>query len=488
MKVNVGPEQPCDHLFFAMVGNVGSGVTTTAELIKELLEHEYGYEVRFLRVSEFIEHSGLGIERGLTSLSSSEKVESYQTCGNDLRKSYGDDFLARRSIFEAMSYLSTSAGYRVAYIFDSFKHPAEINALRRVFEERLLTFTVFCPSRIRKERLTRKGVSESIIENIFARDEFELEAHGQKVRDTAYLSDFFIRNSEDNKTTLKRTIGRYLEIIFSTRVHSPTLDESGMAKAFGAAANSACLSRQVGAAVYDREGKLLATGCNDVPKFGGGLYSENVENSGDHRCYNWKDGSCHNDFEKSVIYEELVNGLLPSSTLGVDLTAYRSSIIEQIKKTRVKDLIEFSRSVHAEMDAIVSVSRHGTGSTLGGVLYSKTFPCHNCARHIVAAGIKKVVFVEPYPKSLALKLHSDSISVRDSDESDHVFFVQYEGVSPKVFPRFFSTERSRKVGGKVQVIDSRQARPIGVPVSPSYKQDATIFGLDNPSPNLPFAA
>jgi deoxycytidylate deaminase len=40
-----------------------------------------------------------------------------------------------------------------------------------------------------------------------------------------------------------------------------------------------------------------------------------------------------------------------------------------------------------------------------------TFPCHNCARHIVGAGIRSCVFLAPYAKSQAAALHSDSLSV-----------------------------------------------------------------------------
>lgn len=481
-----GPERPCDHLFIAMVGNVGSGVSTTASIIKSKLEEKYGYQVMNLRMSEFIENSQIGLEKKLKSLPAEEKVESYQTCGNELRKKYGDDFLARRAIFSATAHPTTQPRY--AYIFDSFKHPAEIATLKRCYEERLLTFTVFCPARIRKTRLENKGISNKTIDSIFERDEFELDIHGQKVRDTAYLSDFFIRNSGYNTVSLEGTIDRYLEIIFGAKIHSPTADESGMAKAFGAAANSACMSRQVGASVYDKDGKLLATGCNDVPKFGGGIYGETNDLANDHRCYNWKEKVCHNDFEKSEIYKDLVDALFPDVSLGKNMQALKHQIVERIKGTRVRDLIEFSRSVHAEMDALVSVSRHGTGSTIGGVLYSKTFPCHNCARHIVAAGIDRVVFVEPYPKSLALKLHSDSITVRDDDKNDHVFFVQYEGVSPKVFSRFFSVEFSRKENGKVKDVQTLKARPIGIPVSPSYIMDAKRLGMDEPQPTLLEAA
>lgn len=470
----------CDHLFIAMVGNVGSGVTTSSETIKDLLESQYAYKVTILRISSLIEESSLGRHRNLTQLEPDDKVDAYQTCGNDLRKHFGDDYLARRAIDYSLKNLGPET--RQAFIFDSFKHPAEIDVLKKAFEERLITFTVFSPARIRKQRLIRKGNSPKVIDGIFDRDEFELERHGQKVRETAYLSDFFVRNSQENKSSLRSTISRYLEIIFRSKIHSPTADESGMAKAFGAAANSACLSRQVGAAVYDQNGKLLATGCNDVPKFGGGLYNEDLGDGDDHRCFNWQDGHCHNDFEKNAIYQELVASIVPPR-LGKKNDGFKDEIVRRIKMTRVKDLIEFSRSVHAEMDAIVSVSRHGTGSTINGTLYSKTFPCHNCARHIVAAGIKRVVFVEPYPKSLALKLHSDSITVRDEDQDDHVFFVQYEGVSPKVFPRYFNVEASRKAGGKVEKIDPTTARPIGVPESQSYLMEARRLAAQSIEPN-----
>src|SRR5690242_19570684 len=125
----LGPEQPCDHLFIAMVGNVGSGVTTAANIIKARLEKDYGYTVKILRMSEFIESSNLGIDRKLANLAAEDKVDAYQICGNDLRSKYGDDYIARRSIYEASAHPIREP--RHAYIFDSFKHPAEIATLKR---------------------------------------------------------------------------------------------------------------------------------------------------------------------------------------------------------------------------------------------------------------------------------------------------------------------------------------------------------------------
>jgi len=79
-----------------------------------------------------------------------------------------------------------------------------------------------------------------------------------------------------------------------------------------------------------------------------------------------------------------------------------------VRKTQLGGLLEFSRSVHAEMDALLSAGRSGV-STVGSRLFVTTYPCHYCARHIVSAGVYEVQYIEPYPKSRAIDLHGDAI-------------------------------------------------------------------------------
>lgn len=92
--------------------------------------------------------------------------------------------------------------------------------------------------------------------------------------------------------------------------------------------------------------------------------------------------------------------------------------------------------VHAEMDAILNCAR-SNNSTQGATLYVTTFPCHNCAKHIVAAGIKEVMFVEPYPKSKALEFHEDSITLEKGD-SNKLRFKPFVGIGPRNFINLFS--------------------------------------------------
>ncbi|MBX5462308.1 MAG: hypothetical protein IRZ28_14605 [Steroidobacteraceae bacterium] len=107
------------------------------------------------------------------------------------------------------------------------------------------------------------------------------------------------------------------------------------------------------------------------------------------------------------------------------------------KGTRLQNLLEYGRAVHAEMAAITDASRRGV-SVRDSTLYSTTFPCHLCARHIVAAGIKRVVYVEPYPKSVAEELYGDSLTV-DAEErsSTKVAFEPFVGISPSLYPLVF---------------------------------------------------
>ena len=89
------------------------------------------------------------------------------------------------------------------------------------------------------------------------------------------------------------------------------------------------------------------------------------------------------------------------------------------------------------MEALLSCARNNV-STRGGQLFSTTFPCHNCAKHIVAAGIKRVVFIEPYQKSKASEFHSDSISVGFSSSQNTVHFEPFVGIGPRRFFDLFS--------------------------------------------------
>jgi len=113
---------------------------------------------------------------------------------------------------------------------------------------------------------------------------------------------------------------------------------------------------------------------------------------------------------------------------------------------------EFQRQVHAEMAALIDGARRGVAVD-GQTMYVTTFPCHNCAKHIIAAGLKHVIYLEPYPKSRAERLHGEEIELdspisaplvaesrveAQGDAAPKVVFSPYTGIAPRQYQRLFS--------------------------------------------------
>lgn len=151
------------------------------------------------------------------------------------------------------------------------------------------------------------------------------------------------------------------------------------------------------------------------------------------------------------------------SLLGIKEELEKVLQTKKIEQSQLLDALEYGRIVHAEMAAICDAARLGR-SVAGGVLYSTTFPCHMCAKHIVAAGLDRVVFLEPYPKSLAAALHSDSIQIEGGDRGQYQAFpsVQFEhffGVTPRRYREIFERGSRKDESGNFVPYKDNQAIP-----------------------------
>jgi tRNA(Arg) A34 adenosine deaminase TadA len=148
--------------------------------------------------------------------------------------------------------------------------------------------------------------------------------------------------------------------------------------------------------------------------------------------------------------------------------ADEEAILREIGKTNLDNLIEFVRAVHAEMAALTDAARRGI-AVQDCTMFVTTFPCHHCARHIVAAGIKRVVYVAPYAKSMAEELHPDSLVVtsnvmlddrrRDEDDDGRVRFEPFVGVGPRRYLEMFSAPPRKLQTGELVEWSGASAEP-----------------------------
>jgi deoxycytidylate deaminase len=455
------------ELVIALCGPIGSPLHRVAAAFKSSLENDFAYDPCIvMRLSKIIEQQA----GAAAPAPAYERIKDLIEKGDELRKKHGNSVLAELAVseivlerqkYKASSSSETFEPRRICHIIDSVKNQDELELLRLVYRDMVYFVGVYAPLPSRVKALQQVGMSLGQIHTLIDQDSGEEFAHGQTVRDTFPNADCFLRIDADTDSQIAGRVSRFLHLVLGTKVVTPTTSETAMYFAASAAGNSACLSRQVGAAIADQDGEVVAVGWNDVPKWGGNLYTADPKydpnSDRDKRCWNLQGGVCFNDEEKSNISTFVVDALVKAELVTENNKS--AAIAAVASNTKLKNLIEFSRSVHAEMHAIINAGQLSDNPMKGGKMFVTTYPCHSCARHIVAAGIHEVYYIEPYRKSLATKLHNDAIT-EDESEASKVRILPYDGVAPSRYMKLFRVPRdSRKVGGKMIKVDPKKAQP-----------------------------
>jgi len=141
----------------------------------------------------------------------------------------------------------------------------------------------------------------------------------------------------------------------------PTYDEYFMKMTQVVSTRSTCLRRNVGAILVKNK-HLLSTGYNGAPK-----------------------------------------GLKHCSEVGC---------LREKLNVRPGERHELCRGLHAEQNAIIQASVFGV-SIDGATLYCTVAPCSVCAKMLINAGIKEIVYQDSYPDDLAQQMLTEAkIKVR----------------------------------------------------------------------------
>jgi len=460
-----------NEIVIAFAGPIGSGIQSVINKTRTNLI-ELGYtRVVPVKLSAFLAEARAkkqvkDVELPPDCSVPYRRYRELQQAGRDIRERSENmriiaEYAVQQIVLDREQHPDPTANQRVAYLLDQVKRPEEVELLRALYRNLFYLVGVTKPHHQRHKALEDDGVYETEIDELMEIDRNEEGTGGQRLDKTLHLADFFIRNDAD--LDHRDSIKRFVWLIHGDKSKTPDRLETGMYAAYAAGLRSACLSRQVGASITNAAGEIIATGCNDVPAPFGGLYS--ADSGIDARCMNMGAGECFNDREKHKLEQHIgrvIQGRLDDLKLKEPIGGdwVEKTLQAVYKETRLGSLIEFSRSVHAEMDAIVSLARAGSVGIDQATLYTTTFPCHSCARHIVAAGIAEVYYIEPYDKSMAETLHGDAIVFEEPHEAalkdgtngfdqPKVRFLHFEGVSPRLFATVFRAEnRKDKSTGK----------------------------------------
>lgn len=513
MPVNRAPE-----LVFGLIAPIGVDLDLVTEVLDSTLR-EMRYHAQVLRVTQLMQE--IRIEPPTTptdaSLPEGSFIRLYRdriAHANKIRAELGDFALAALAISAIRSFRLAERQRRFddrpptdespveeeppeeepisaqAYIIRQLKRPEEVLLLRDVYGRQFILISAYAPQDWRIQRIqerekeVRGGLIEDIDAQMLARrlvlqDAKESQdSHGQNVRDAFPLGDVFI--DATSRIKCEKQMRRFIHLLFGSNQITPTHDEYGAYLAKSASLRSSDLSRQVGAAIFRQSGEVLTLGCNEVPKSGGGTYWHGDDP--DERDF--VKGSDPNDMQKVQILVDLIDRLHEGRHLsGALMNNEDPNEIAQrllaetgpdsVRESRVMDLIEFGRIVHAEMSTLSDAARKGI-SVEGATLYCTTFPCHLCAKLIVAAGVKKVIYLEPYPKSYASDLHADSIAVDSGNSGKKVAFNSFLGVSPFRYRDLFEKRRRKSAEGVAERWSQGEPRPVINALYPFYFRAETL--------------
>jgi deoxycytidylate deaminase len=466
------------ELVFGLVGALGTDMERMSQLLHLALE-DMDYRVQEIRLSALLREIDWD-----EPLDKGAKLDSYiaahMDAGDRLRSDWnrGDALalLAAAKVVSERDALANEEGplSRRAWVLNQLKTPAEVQTLRNIYGSRFFLIAAYTPDDERIERLneaitaSRRSSDRSKWKvdatELLRRDQSEDPPHGQDVRDTFHRADLFVNAGRDADT--RSQLERLLEIVLANPFKAPTKDEFALFEAHGAARMSAEPGRQVGAALVNEQGEIIALGTNEVPRPGGGVYREGSNEPGVPDQREFRFGS--DDEERAVdtndrvqreIATEIADALNATERRWLREDVDPDDLLAVMLTTRLGDLTEFGRAMHAEMSAILDAARNGR-AVAGASLYVTTFPCHNCARHIVGAGIRSCVFLAPYAKSQAAMLHSDSLLVaRRAPDIAKVSFEPFVGVAPRRYAEFFTWNRRKEDDGKLLTWDARSAKP-----------------------------
>jgi|CXWL01.1.fsa_nt_gi dCMP deaminase len=335
-------------------------------------------------------------------------------------------------IVVALRELQISRGESARIVIDALRNPFEIEYFRKRFAPFWL-IAITTPDADRRSRLTvRLNLNSAEVKKLDAK-EYPTENKplagsaqfvSQNIQACIEKADIFVRNpgaaAEGTATDLKllaRQMMAFVALMQHPGLVTPTKVERCMQIAYSAKANSGCISRQVGAAVTDGNYSVKAVGWNDVPA---GQVPCLLRKAGD--LIEAHDADAFSDYElHDERFQKQMQGRY--KRFNLDLADGRSSAYcfkseyNTLESIKMKGNQVHTRSLHAEENAFLQVSKYGGTGLAGGILFSTASPCELCSKKAFQLGIKKIFYIDPYPGiSMTHILGSGVSSMRPSVE------------------------------------------------------------------------
>ncbi len=211
--------------------------------------------------------------------------------------------------------------------------------------------------------------------------------------------------------TREEQLLKFIATINHPGIITPNFIERSMQIAYTAKLNSGCTSRKVGAAIVDKHFSLKSIGWNDVAKGHTPCNLRNIEDFHDEDKL--KINPHYSDFEKGNQTE--IATFKYKNRFPYNFKDGLKNYFEGYDKSKMEGLnCSFcfktihnhyegesnqvhTRSLHAEENAMLQISKYGGTPTFEGFLFTTASPCELCSKKAYQLGISTIFYIDPYP-------------------------------------------------------------------------------------------
>ncbi|MFT6844138.1 MAG: deoxycytidylate deaminase [Flavobacteriales bacterium] len=344
-------------------------------------------------------------------------------------------------------------------VIDSLKNSLELN----YFKEKYAAFYSIAINRVESERLEHKKhtiASFTDDDKCLALNEelTKTEYKGKEVNSGKFTSpdienciqksDYHIFYSEkyeeyglkelgysELQASLEVQLVKFIALIFHPGIITPTGIERTMQIAFNAKYNSGCISRQVGAVITDKNMSVKAVGWNDVPtnQIPCNLRSVDdlIKDNNSNHFSEFEKGESKLKYKDKKSFKEKLSELKVDSTkLGGRNCSFCFKSCHNAFE--LKDNQVHTRSLHAEENAMLQITKFGGQGVQGGMLFTTASPCELCSKKAFQLGIKKIFYIDPYPG-----ISGSHILKSGKEDVDNPQIIMFQGAVGRGFHKLY---------------------------------------------------
>lgn len=416
-----GPKQADRaHQAGEQIANITAGIQAQWKSHEAVLSGEIRTAEESISFMEFWKGPVQKVAREVRQLLGADISRTLQAWGDNLRSSgslYDETFSAKHmfslqrrvlQIADVHRALQSTRGRPSRIVVDAIRNPLEIQFFRNQCP-RFFTLGVTADDEDRRHRLAIAGYTSVGIDALDQKEYpqqnkmlgGEKQLVSQNIQACLEKADVFIRNNGrsvgDQAADLRQLtyqLLRYTTLAEHPGLVTPSRDERCMQLAFVARASSGCISRQVGAVVTDAAYSVQAVGWNDVAK---GQISCLLRDVDDLSRQREESAFSAYEFSNKDFRTQVSKSYANTAKLASDGLSCPFCFKDEFNTLKKDKNQVHTRSLHAEENAFLQIAKTGGMSLAGGVLYTTASPCELCAKKAYQLGIKRVVYVDPYP-------------------------------------------------------------------------------------------